>query len=112
MSPSLYEWTLEYYGQDTSYWTFDIIEREEPGWRWFAPAHNMWSTPDGDPPVVKTTYVRGYVHEGQVLFVLKDTDSSHQPFNPEGWPQPGWKYEQQDGTYYYWWSDVSLDLRD
>jgi len=110
LSPNYYEWTLVYMNQTTWFWTFDI-NLFGSGNRWFCPDALMWSTPDGDPPVIKTTYVRGYVHEDHVLFVLKDTDWSYQPFNPE-WPQAGWKYEQQEDPHYYWWSDVSLDLTD
>jgi len=109
LSPNYYEWTLVYMNQDTWYWTFDIdnpIDHEP----WFVPNELMWSTPDGDPPVIKTTFVRGYVHEDHVYFVLKDYDWSCQPFNPE-YPPSYWKYTEGPDNF-YWWSTVSLDVRD
>jgi hypothetical protein len=109
LSPSYIEWIHHYTNPTTSYWTFDISD-PETGQPWFVPDPDMWSTPDGDPPVIKTTYVRGYVYEGALPYTLKDEDCSHQPFNPVVWPRPGFKYVFSE-PYYWWWSSVSLDVR-
>ncbi|HDR06613.1 MAG TPA: hypothetical protein ENN88_03175 [Candidatus Coatesbacteria bacterium] len=110
LSPSLIEWTLHYISMDTSYWTFDIVERIEPGWRYFEVHPLMWSS--HNPNYWKPTYVRGYVHEGHVLFVLKDEDFSYQPKNPY-YPHIDFRYVHLSEDSIYWeWTDVSLDLRD
>jgi hypothetical protein len=97
VSPEGCQWYFRTYGIH-GYYPYEYFDPK--GW--------WWSHPESTPPVIRRTWVRGYVWDGED-YVLADEEISKNPKNPPGMPGPDWKYEQW--TFLYWWDPIHLDVR-
>jgi hypothetical protein len=82
-------------------WTFKTRGTYGDPWglyEYFSPKEWWWSHPESNPSVVRKTWVRGYVLDGED-YVLADEDISKNPKNPPGGPYPDWKYGHHEGPY-------------